>query len=441
MTTTTFTAPLLVDDQSQGSRLGWAVADIITMAKRNILAVLRTPEALFFTTLQPIMFVLLFTYVFGGAIHVPGGHYIDFLMPGIFVQTVIFGAMSSAAGLAEDLHKGIIERFRALPMSRSAVLAGRTTSDLVRNVFVVILITLVGYAVGFRIGTNFGLFLCGVLVILFFAYALSWGFAYIGLSAPNAETAQVMVFPLIFPLLFASSAFVPVATMPGWLQAFAEHQPVTQVVNASRSLMVGGVAARLGRRLVRPVVDRRPAGGPGADRRAQVPQGGLRPLYSSPVRRRSSPSSSAMGTRTWSVVSRSRTVTALSSSESKSTVTHHGVPDLVLAPVALADALGHVVVAHEVRLQGLEHLAGQRLERVLLRQRQHGHLVGRQAPVQAQHGARLSPDLVLVVGGEEEGHHRPRGAGGRLDHVRACSARWSGGRSSRASRPRRRRGP
>ncbi len=185
------------------------MADIVTMAKRNILAVLRTPEALFFTTLQPIMFVLLFTYVFGGAIHVPGGHYIYFLMPGVFVQTVIFGAMSSAAGLAEDLHKGIIERFRALPMSRSAVLAGRTTSDLVRNVFVMILITLVGFAVGFRIGTNFGLFLCGALVILFFAYALSWGFAYIGLSAPNAETAQVMVFPLIFPLLFASSAFVP----------------------------------------------------------------------------------------------------------------------------------------------------------------------------------------------------------------------------------------
>jgi ABC-2 type transport system permease protein len=239
--TTTLIAPVRIDQPNQGSRLTWALSDVITMAKRNILAVLRTPEALFFTTLQPIMFTLLFTYVFGGAIHVPGGHYIEFLMPGIFVQTVIFGAMSSAAGLAEDLHKGIIERFRALPMSRSAVLAGRTTSDLVRNVFVVALITAVGYAVGFRIGTNVLLFICGVLVILFFAYALSWGFAYIGLSAPNAETAQVMVFPLIFPLLFASSAFVPVASMPGWLQVFAEHQPVTQVVNASRSLMVGGV--------------------------------------------------------------------------------------------------------------------------------------------------------------------------------------------------------
>jgi ABC-2 type transport system permease protein/oleandomycin transport system permease protein len=241
MTTTTITAPVAVRQPSQGNRLSWVVADIATMTKRNLLALARTPQALFFTTLQPIMFTLLFTYVFGGAIHVPGGQYIEFLMPGIFVQTVIFGAMSSSAGLAEDLHKGIIERFRALPMSRSAVLAGRTTSDLVRNVFVVALITAVGYAVGFRIGTNFLLFICGALVILFFAYALSWGFAYIGLSAPNAETAQVMVFPLVFPLLFASSAFVPVASMPGWLQAFAEHQPVTQVVDAARSLMVGGV--------------------------------------------------------------------------------------------------------------------------------------------------------------------------------------------------------
>jgi len=241
MTTSTITAPVRLSQESQGNRLSWAVSDVMTITWRNLLALTRTPEALFFTTLQPIMFVLLFTYVFGGAIHVPGGHYIQFLMPGIFVQTVIFGAMSTAAGLSEDLHKGLIERFRALPMSRAAVLAGRTTADVVRNVFVVVLITAVGYAVGFRIGTNIALFVCGVLLILFFAYALSWGFAYIGLSAPNAETAQVMVFPLIFPLLFASSAFVPVATMPGWLQGFAYHQPVTQVVNAARSLMVGGV--------------------------------------------------------------------------------------------------------------------------------------------------------------------------------------------------------
>jgi ABC-2 type transport system permease protein/oleandomycin transport system permease protein len=153
---------------------------------------------------------------------------------------VTFGAVSTAVGLAEDLQKGLIERFRALPMARSAVLAGRTTADLVRNVFTVIIISAVGFAVGFRIGTNVGLFLCGALMVLLFSYTLCWSFAIVGLSAPNAETAQLMVFPILFPLTFASSAFVPVADMPGWLQAFAEHQPVTQVVDAARSLMTGG---------------------------------------------------------------------------------------------------------------------------------------------------------------------------------------------------------
>jgi ABC-2 type transport system permease protein/oleandomycin transport system permease protein len=185
--------------------------------------------------------VLLFRFVFGGAITIPGVSYVDYLMPGIFVQTVAFGAVSTAVGLADDLQKGLIERFRALPMARSAVLAGRTTADLVRNVFIVTLITVVGYIVGFRIGTNFGLFLCGALIVLIFAYSLGWGFATVGLTASNAETAQVMAFPILFPLTFASSAFVPVSSMPGWLQAFAKHQPVTQVVDAARSLMVGGV--------------------------------------------------------------------------------------------------------------------------------------------------------------------------------------------------------
>jgi ABC-2 type transport system permease protein/oleandomycin transport system permease protein len=186
------------------------------------------------------MFVLLFRYVFGGAIHAPSGTYVDFLIPGIFVQTVAFGAVGTSIGLAEDLQTGIIERFRALPMARSAVLAGRTFSDLFRNVFVVVLITGIGYAVGFRIETNVPLFLAGCLILLLFSYALSWGFAFIGLSAPNAETAQVMSFPLLFPLTFASSAFVPVKDMPGWLQGFANHQPVSVVVNATRALMIGG---------------------------------------------------------------------------------------------------------------------------------------------------------------------------------------------------------
>jgi ABC-2 type transport system permease protein/oleandomycin transport system permease protein len=193
-----------------------------------------------FSAIQPIMFTLLFVYVFGGAIHVPGVPYVDFLIPGIYVQTVAFGAVSTAVGLSEDLHKGLIERFRALPMARSAVLAGRTSADLVRNIFVMVLISVVGFAVGFRISTNFGLFLAGVGIVLLFSYTLCWGFATLGLSAPNAETAQIMVFPVLFPFIFASSAFVPVSDMPGWLQAFAKHQPVTQVVDAARSLMTGG---------------------------------------------------------------------------------------------------------------------------------------------------------------------------------------------------------
>jgi ABC-2 type transport system permease protein len=241
MTTLTFPTTVLRERPAQkGGRVSWTVQDILTVTWRNLRVLTRNPDAVFFSAVQPIMFVLLFVYVFGGAIKIPGVPYVDYLMPGVFVQTVTFGAVSTAVGLAEDLQKGLIERVRALPMARSAVLAGRTTADLVRNVFTVIIISVVGFAVGFRIGTNFGLFLCGILIVLFFSYALCWSFATVGLSAPNAETAQLMVFPILFPLTFASSAFVPVQDMPGWLQAFAKHQPVTQVVDAARSLMTGG---------------------------------------------------------------------------------------------------------------------------------------------------------------------------------------------------------
>jgi ABC-2 type transport system permease protein len=241
MTTLSFPTTVLGDRPAEkGGRVSWTIQDMATVTWRNLRVLTRNPEAVFFSAVQPIMFVLLFVYVFGGAIKVPGVPYVDYLMPGVFVQTVTFGAVSTAVGLAEDLQKGLIERFRALPMARSAVLAGRTTADLVRNVFTVIIISAVGFAVGFRIGTNFGLFLCGLLIVLLFSYSLCWSFATVGLSAPNAETAQLMVFPILFPLTFASSAFVPVNLMPGWLQAFAEHQPVTQVVDAARSLMTGG---------------------------------------------------------------------------------------------------------------------------------------------------------------------------------------------------------
>ncbi len=226
-----------------GHRSRWLVADTLTVTWRNLVAATRIPDQLFFATIQPIMFVLLFRYVFGGAIHVPGTDYVDYLMPGIFVQTVAFGATSTAVGLAEDLHKGLIERFRALPMARSAVLGGRTTADLVRNVFVLILMTAVGFAVGYRIGTNAAAYLAGCLVVLLFAYMISWGFAIVGLSASNSETAQLMAFPILFPLTFASSAFVPVSSMPGWLQPFAANQPVTIVVDAARALMNGGPTA------------------------------------------------------------------------------------------------------------------------------------------------------------------------------------------------------
>lgn len=223
------------------SRLRWAVADALTVTKRNLIAYTRIPEALFFSTMQPIMFVLLFRYVFGGAIHAGDGlSYIDFLMAGIFVQSVGFGGIGTAVGLADDLQKGLIERFRTLPMARSAVLAGRTTADLVRNVFVLLLMTGVGALVGFNFPNGALGFIAACAIVLFFAYALLWGFAVIGLTAPNSETAQVMAFPILFPLIFASPVFVPLTSMPNWLRWFATNQPLGAVITAQRSLMLGG---------------------------------------------------------------------------------------------------------------------------------------------------------------------------------------------------------
>jgi ABC transporter DrrB family efflux protein len=222
------------------TQLRWLLSDWVTVTWRNLIRLVRIPESLFFSSVQPVMFVLLFRYVFGGAIHIPGVPYVNYLIAGVYVQTVMFGAVSTSVGLAEDLQAGLIERFRALPMARSAVLAGRTAADAVRNVGVLALITGIGYAVGFRVQTNAGLFIAGLLLVLLFAYALSWTFAIIGLSAPNSETAQLAAFPILFPFVFASSAFVPVKSMPGWLQAFAVHQPVSQVIDATRDLMLGG---------------------------------------------------------------------------------------------------------------------------------------------------------------------------------------------------------
>ncbi len=217
----------------------WAVRDVWTMGRRNILALVRIPVSFVFALVQPVMFVLLFRYVFGGAIRVPNGQYVNFLIPGILVQTTIFGAIGTTIGLAEDLQRGLIERFRALPMARMAVLAGRTVSDLLRNVVVLLVITGMGFLVGFRPTGSLISYVGASVLMLFFAYALSWGFAYVGLAAPNSETAQAMTFPVIFPLTFASSIFVPVAFMPSWLQVFARNQPVSQVAEAVRGLMLG----------------------------------------------------------------------------------------------------------------------------------------------------------------------------------------------------------
>ena len=218
------------------NRFGWAISDSWVVTKRNLLQNVRIPSLLVFSTIQPVMFVLLFRYVFGGAINVPGVRYVDFLMPGIFVQTSVFGAVQTGIGLAEDLSKGLIDRFRSLPMARSAVLAGRTASDSVRNLFVILLMTGVGYLVGFRFHQGLFAAVGSIILALAFGHAFSWISASIGLAIRNVESVQAASFVWIFPLTFASAAFVPVASMPGWLQAWAKVNPVTITVDAMRSL-------------------------------------------------------------------------------------------------------------------------------------------------------------------------------------------------------------
>ena len=238
----TVRVPTIALPRGAAQRAGYAVSDALALAWRNLLTIRRVPQLLIFATIQPLLFVLMYRYVFGGAIDVPGVDYVNYLMPGIFAQTVAFGAISTGIGLAEDKNTGLIERLRSLPMARSAVLAGRTLADLARNVFVVTLMVAVGFAIGFRIETDAGRLALGVLLLLLFGFALSWIFATIGLSVANAESAQAAAFPLMMPMVFASSAFVSTETMPGWLQAFAEHQPLTAAVDAMRTLVLGGSA-------------------------------------------------------------------------------------------------------------------------------------------------------------------------------------------------------
>jgi ABC-2 type transport system permease protein/oleandomycin transport system permease protein len=233
------TSPSRAPAELQRHSIAWTVSDAMTLTKRNLLRYVRLPTLLIFSTVQPVMFVLLFRYVFGGAINVPGLNYVDYLMPGIFVQTVVFGSTQTGVGLAEDLSKGLVDRFRSLPMARSAVLAGRTLSDTVRNTFVVVLMTIVGMAVGFRFHGGILEFAMALLLGVLFGLGFSWISALIGLAAGNVEAAQAASFVWIFPLTFASSAFVPVKSMPGWLQAWAKVNPVSITVDAVRSLSLG----------------------------------------------------------------------------------------------------------------------------------------------------------------------------------------------------------
>ena len=216
--------------------LAGAVGDGLVVAKRNLIKIKRVPDLLVFTTLQPIMFVLLFVYVFGGAIAVKGSNYNEFLIAGIFAQTVIFGSVITGAGLAEDIQKGIIDRFRSLPMSPSAVLFGRTLSDVVNNVIVVIVMSLTGLVVGWRITSSFWEALGGYLILLIFAYAFSWVMAMMGLLAPSPEVVNNAAFIVIFPLTFVANTFVPIVTLVEPLRTFAEWNPVSSVTQAAREL-------------------------------------------------------------------------------------------------------------------------------------------------------------------------------------------------------------
>ena len=225
------------------AQLAWTLRDGYVVSVRNMRHFIRQPQLLLFSTVQPIMFVLLFSYVFGGAISgsLPADvSYKDFLLPGIFVQSTAFRATQTAIGLSEDMKRGVIDRFRSMPMARSAVLAGRTLADLVRTIFVIVLMTAVGYAIGFRFGEGPLEAIASILVVAGFGYALSWIFVYVGLIAKGPEAAQSAGFVAIFPLVFASSIFVPVDTMPDWLQAIANVSPVTATADAARALAIGG---------------------------------------------------------------------------------------------------------------------------------------------------------------------------------------------------------
>ena len=233
MTAQTLDAPLA---PGRAGGVVKALADGAVVARRNLIKIKRVPDLLVFSTMSPIMFILLFAYIFGSAIHAPGVGYREFLIPGIFAQTVIFGSTITGFSLAEDMQKGIIDRFRSLPMSRSAVLVGRTTSDVLNNVLVIVIMALTGLLVGWRIRTSFGEALAGFLLLLLFAYAMSWIMAVVGLIVPSPEVVNNASFMVIFPLTFIANTFVPTNNFASGLKAVANWNPVSAVTQAARQL-------------------------------------------------------------------------------------------------------------------------------------------------------------------------------------------------------------
>jgi len=222
--------------------LQYSLSDTVVLGIRNLRRIPRAPDLLISFTLQPVMFVLLFTYVFGGAIETPGHDYVDFLIPGLIVQTMFFGGFVTAIGLADDLKKGLIDRFRSLPMARGAVLAGRTLADVATNLLSIVVMVGVGLIVGFSFDASPLEIVAGLGLLLLFGYAFSWIFALFALLASSAEAAQAIGFIVIFPLTFISSAFVPLETLPDGLEQFAEVNPFTIAVDAMRALWIGDPA-------------------------------------------------------------------------------------------------------------------------------------------------------------------------------------------------------
>jgi ABC transporter DrrB family efflux protein len=241
---------------------GWlarVVSDIAVITRRNLLFTVRLPQVLVLSSIMPVIFIVMFTYVFGGAIQdalppAAAGRYVNWLIPGLLAQFALFGGAGTASGLAEDLAKGVIDRFRSLPMAGAAVLAGRTLSDLVRLALTLTLMLAVGYGIGFRPQTGFGSLLGALAVGLLFGYAWSWVMALLGLVVRTAEAVQAATYLVVFPLAFTSSVFVPTQTMPAWLQPFAANQPVTVATNALRGLVLGQGALPPGRTVAGQVV-------------------------------------------------------------------------------------------------------------------------------------------------------------------------------------------